>query len=164
MRMSVPSQLCLLVILLFPIPSLAKGFLNYKEEVYLAKLILDCSSEKVIPAGKDFGEFYICALGETKTARWFISEEPITGMVQNIGLVWVEWQVDNGYGIRADQKAAERALDFLIGLYVSAKRNDIRMAFWDSKNKEISTSDFMIYYTFKPGSHKNERFIAIEEK
>ena len=162
--MSVPLQLCLLVILFFPIPSLAKGFQTYSQEVLLAKLVLDCSTEEDIPAKKDFGALYICTFGKAKTARWFVSEQPQTGKVQSIGLMWVDWQIDTGYGIRADWKEVEKVLDFLIYWYVPARRNDLTKAFWDSKNEDFSTSDFTIYYTFRPDLQKDERIIVIEEK
>ena len=164
MRTSIRSQLFLSVLLFLPTPALAEGFKSYSEEVFLAKLILDCSSEKIIPASDDFGAFYICTLGEASTVRWFVSEQPQNGRVQNVGLVWVEWLVDTEDGMRADFETAETALEYLIGLYVPTKRNDIRMVFWNSKNEVLSTLDFIVYYTFKPGPHKNERIIALQEK
>ena len=157
-------RLCLLVVLLFPIPSFAQGFQNYSKEINFAKQTLDCSEEKVIPAAKDFGALYICTFGKAKTARWFVSEKPKTGGVQNVGLMWVDWQIDNGYGIRADWEEAEKALDLLIDLYVPTIRNDLTKAFWDSKNEDFSTADFTIYYTFKADLHKDERIVVIEEK
>jgi len=127
-------------------------------------LTLDCSSEKAIPATKDFGALYICVLGQAETLRWFISENPSNGEVHNIGLMWVDWQVDTGYGVRADWKEAEKTLDFLIGRYVPTRQNDLLKAFWDSKNEDFSTSDFMIYYTFNAGPQKDERIVVIEKK
>ncbi len=164
MRLSIPIHLCLLVSFLFPTLLCAKGFKKYSEEISLAQLILDCSREKNIAANNDFGALYICSLGKAKTARWFVSEKPKTGEVQSIGLMWVDWRVDNGYGIRADWKEVEEALDFLIGWYVPTSRNDLTKAFWDSKNEDISTSDFIVYYTFKPGIEKDERLVVIQEK
>ncbi len=162
--MSYSSRLCLLVLFIFPSPSFARGFQTYSQEVLLAKSVLECSTEEDIPATKNFGALYICTFGKAKTAKWFVSENLEAGRVESIGLMWVDWQIDTGYGIRADWKEAEKALDFLIGLYAPTRRNELTRAFWDSKNKDFSTSDFMIYYTFKAGVQKEERIVVIEEK
>ena len=164
MKMSISSRLCLLMLFIFPSPSFAKGFQTYSQEVLLAKLVLDCSTEESIPANKDFGALYICTFGKAKTARWFVSEKPQTGEVQSIGLMWVDWQIDTGYGVRADWDEVEKALDFLIYWYAPARRNDLTKAFWDSKNEDFSTSDFNLYYTCRPDTRKDERIIVIEEK
>jgi hypothetical protein len=165
MRMSIPYQFSFLFFfLIFPTLLFAEGFQKYSQEVFQAKSILDCSEEKDIPAINDFGALYMCTLGKAKTARWFVSEKPKTENVQNIGLVWIDWKVDTGYGIRADWKEVENALEYLIGLYIPTRRKDLRKAFWDSKNEDFSTSDFRIYYTFKEGLRKDERIVIIEEK
>lgn len=164
MRTSVPFQLILLVLFFFPSPSFAKGFQTYSQEVILAKLVLECSTEEDIPATKNFGALYICTFGKAKTAKWYVSEKPKTGMVQNIGLIWVDWQIDIGYGSRADWKEVEKALDFMIYWYVPTRRKDLLKAFWDSKNEDFNTPDFMIYYTFKAGSQKTERLVVVEGK
>lgn len=150
--------------LIIPSFSFANEFEKYSEEVSKARLKLDCSEEKEIPATKSFGALYICTLGKAKTAKWFITEKPNTGSVRSIGLMWVDWQIDAGYGIRADWQEVEKALEYLIGRYVPTRQTDLRKAFWDSHNEDFSTSDFMIYYTFKPGPEKDERIVVIEEK
>ena len=157
-------RLCLLVCLFTTNPSFAKGFKKYSEEVSLAKLTLECSKEQDIPASNDFGALYICTLGTANTARWFISENPETGRAQNIGLMWFDWKIPTSHGIRADWKETEKALESLIDLYVPAIRNDLKKAFWDSKNEDFTTSDYLIYYTFKEGLQKDERIVVIEEK
>ena len=162
--MSNSLRLCLLVLFIFPSPLSARGFQTYSQEVVLAKSVLDCSTEEDIPATKNFGALYICTFGKAKTAKWFISEKPKTGRVQKIGLMWVDWQKDTGYGIRADWKEVEKALDFLIDSYVPIRRNDLTKAFWDQKNEDFSTSEFMIYYTVKAGPQKDERIVVVEEK
>ena len=136
----------------------------YSQEVILAKLALDCSIEENIPATKNFGALYICTFGEAKTAKWFISEMPNTGKVKSIGLLWVDWQIDNGYGIRADWKEVEKALDFMIYWYVPTRRKDLLKSFWDSKSEDFNTPEFMIYFTFKAGTQNDERIVVIEEK
>lgn len=126
--------------------------------------MLDCSTEEEIPATKDFGALYIGTLGKFKTARWYVSEKPQTGWVQSVGLMWIDWQIDTGYGIRADWKEVEKVVDFLIYWYVPAIRNDLRKAFWDSKNEDFNTSNFTIYYTCRPGPQRDDRMIVIQEK
>ena len=162
--MKIPFLLCLLVILVFPNSLRAQGFREYLQEVYLAKAVLDCTTEKDIPATKTFGALYICTIGRAETAKWFISEKPKTGRVQNIGLMWVDYQKDTGFGARADWKEVEKVLNFLIGWYVPTRRIELNKAFWDSNNEDFSTSDFMIYYTFKSDLHKDERIVVIEQK
>lgn len=164
MRINVPFQFSLLVLFIFPSPLFAKGFQTYSQEVLLTKSVLDCSTEKNIPATKNFGALYICTFGKEKTAKWFISEKHKTGNVGSIGLMWIDWQIDTGYGIRADWKEVENVLDFLINRYVPTRRKDILKAFWDSKNEDYKTPDFNIYYTFKAGTQKDERLIVVEEK
>lgn len=163
MRMNFPFILGLLVILTSPDLLFAQEFQSYKEEVSRAKAVLKCSTEKDVQATKNFGALYVCTIGKAKTAKWFISEKPGTGRVQNIGLMWIDWQVDNGFGIRADWKEVEKALNFLISRYVPTRRIDLNKAFWDSSNEDFSTPDFRIYYTIKPDHQKDERIVVIEE-
>lgn len=164
MSRSILFQFPVLFFFIFPGVVFAQGFQKYSQEVFRAKSILDCSEEKDIPAINDFGALYICTLGKSKTVRWFVSEKPKTEKVQNIGLVWIDWKIDSGYGTRADWKEVEKALEYLIDLYVPARRKDLRKVFWDSKNEDFSTLDFMIYYTFREGLKKDERIVIIEEK
>ena len=164
MKIGISGQFSIFLLLIVPNLLFAQGFQKYSEEVFRIKSTLDCSEEQDIPAIKDFGALYICTLGKAKTARWFISEKPKTENVQNIGLMWVDWKIDNGYGTRADWKVVEKALEYLIGLYVPSRGKELRKAFWDSNNEDFSTSDYMIYYTFREGPQKDERIVIIEEK
>ena len=164
MRMSIFSRLCLLILFLFATPSFASGFQTYSQEVLTSKMTLDCSVEKAVSAIRDFGALYICTIGKAKTARFFVSEKPLIGEVLGIGLIWDDWQIDTGYGVRADWQDVEKVLDFLIAWYVPSKRNDLTKAFWDSKNEVFYTSDFVIYYNVKPSPQKDRRIMVIQEK
>lgn len=164
MRLSVPSHLCLFVILLFPVNSSADGFQKFTKEVSFLKLMLECSEEKRVPPMMGFGALYICTLGETKTVKLYVSEKPDSGKVQNIGMIWNDYKVNTGYGIHSGLKEAEKALEFLIDMYVPARKDEILKTFWDSKSVDFSTSDFSIYFTHKTGLQKDERLILIEEK
>lgn len=113
---------------------------------------------------KGFGALYICTIGDKKTVKLYVSENPDSGRVQNIGMIWSNWKVNTGYEIHSDLKEAEEALDFLIDMYVPAIRNEIKKAFSESKNEDFSTSGFLIYLTHKTGLQKDERLILIEEK
>ena len=113
---------------------------------------------------KGFGALFICTIGDKKSVKLYVSENPDSGTVQNIGMVWSDWKVNTGYEIHSDLKEAEKALDFLIDMYVPAMRNKIKKAFFDSKNENFSTPDFLIYLTHKTGLQKDEQLILIEEK
>ena len=164
MRLGIPSRLCLFVILIFPINSFANGFLAYLQEVSYLKLMLDCSKEMVVASMNGFGALYICTLGDTQTAKLYVSGKPDSGRVQNIGMIWNDSKNNIEYEINSDVKEAEEALDFLIDMYVPARRNEVKKAFWGSKSGEFSTSDFLIYVTHKTGLQKDERLIVVEEK
>ena len=113
---------------------------------------------------KGFGALYICTIGDKKTVKLYVSENPDSGRVQNIGMVWSDWKVKTEYEIHSDLKEAEEALIFLIDMYVPAIKNEIKEAFWGSENEDFSTSDFLIYLTHKKDLQKDERLILIEEK
>jgi len=164
MRLSIFSRLFPLVLFFFPGPLFAEVFQPYTQEVLAARHTQDCSTEELIPATEILGAVYICTFGSEKTAKWFVSEQPQTGKVLSIGLIWVDWQIDTGYGIRADWQEVERVLDALIARYVPSRGNDLRKAFWDSENANFTTSNFVIYYVCKPSSDKEERIIVIQEK
>ena len=111
-----------------------------------------------------FGALYICTLGDKNTVKLYVSEEPDSGRVQNIGMIWSDWKAQTGDEINADLDEAEKALEFLIDMYVPARRDEIKQAFWDSTNEDLSTSDFLVYLTHKTGLQRDERLIQIEEK
>jgi len=124
----------------------------------------DCAIEKVLPAMKGFGSLYICTLGDAKTVKLFVSEKPNSGEMLNVGMIWNDWKTNIGYRMHSDLKEVEKALNFLIDMYVPSRKNEIKRAFWDSKNEDLSTSDFIIYFTQKTGLQKDERLIVIEER
>jgi len=165
MRLRILSRLCLFVILIFPINSFAQGFQAFVQEVWFLKVMLDCPKEKAVPPMQGFGALYICTLGDKKTVKLYVSEEPDSGRVQNIGMIWSDWKAHKGDEIHADSDEVEKALDFLIDMYVPARRDEIKQAFWDSTtNEDLSTSDFLVYLTHKTGLQRDERLIQIEEK
>jgi hypothetical protein len=124
----------------------------------------DCAIEKDLPAMKGFGSLYICTLGDAKTVKLFVSEKPNSGEMLNVGIIWNDWKTNIGYRMHSDLKEVEKALNFLIDMYVPSRKNEIKRAFWDSKNEDVSTSDFIIYFTHKTGLQKDERLIVIEER
>ena len=164
MRPCVFYRLCLLVILIFPVCSFAEGFKTYSREVSLLKLMLDCSEEKEVPPIKGFGALYICTLRNTKTIKLFVGGTPDSDRVQHIGMIWNHWENDVKHGIFNDLTEAEKALEFLIDIYIPAKKNEIKKVFWNSKNTDFSTSNFSIYFTYKSAPERNQRLILIEEK
>jgi hypothetical protein len=164
MKLSILSRLCVLVMLIVPVDSFAQGFQAYSQEVSFIKMMLDCPEEKAVPPMNGFGALYICTIGDEKTVKLYVSENPDSGRVQNIGMIWRDWKTNSGGEIQSDLKTVEEALDFIIDMYVPAKRDEIKEAFWDSKNEDLSTSDFLIYLTHKTDLQKDERLILIEEQ
>ena len=152
------------IALLFPINSHAQGFQLYSQEVSYLKMMLDCPKERVLKPIKGFGSLYICTFGKSNSIKLFISERPNSDQVLNIGLLWNDWKNNIGYEIHSDLKEVERTLNFIVDMYVPARREEINKAFWDSKSVDFSTSEFFVYYTHKEGLQKDERLIVIEEK
>lgn len=150
--------------MLFPINLHAQGFQLYSQEVSYLKMMLDCPKEKVLSPMKGFGSLYICTFGKSNSIKLFISERPNTDKVLNIGLLWNDWKTNIGYEIHSDLIEVERTLNFIVDMYVPARRDEINQAFWDSKNVDLSTSEFFVYFTHKEGLQKDERLIVIEEK
>jgi hypothetical protein len=163
MKLRISLSFCLLVIFSSSILSFAEGFQKYSQEVSFAKMMLECSKEKVLPPMKGFGALYICTLGDANTIKWFVSEKPNTGKVLNIGMLWNDWKSNEGHGIHSDLQEAKEALAFLIDMYAPTRKKEIEKAFWGSQSDEFSTSDFLIYYTHKAGLKKDERLIVLEE-
>ena len=164
MRIRIPVQLCLLVSLLSPINSFAEGFQPYSQEVEYLKMMLECPQEKVLSPMRGFGALFICTLSESDSVKLFVSEKPNSDRVLNIGLLWNDKKNNIGYEIHSELKEVEKTLNFLIDMYVPARRDEISKAFWDSKSLDFSTSEFFIYFTHKAGMQKDERLIVIEEK
>lgn len=126
--------------------------------------MLDCPKEKVLAPLKGFGALYICSLGASNSVKLFVSENPNSDRVLNIGLLWNDWKNNMGYEMHSDLRDAERTLNFLVDMYVPARGAEVHQAFWDSKSVDFSTSEFLIYYTHKAGPQKDERLLVIEEK
>ena len=164
MRSGILCRLCLLVLLITPILSYAEGFQSFSQETAFATLMLECPHENISPPRMSFGSLYSCALGDARAVKWFVSEGATTETVMNIGLLWYDWHTNAGYGIHADSDEAEKALSFLIDMYVPTRKNEIEKAFRGSRNEVFSTSDFTIYYTYTAGQQKDERLIVIEQK
>jgi len=157
-------RLCLFVILILPIGSFAQGFETYSQESSFATMMLECPNPKVLPPMMGFGALYSCVLGDAQTVTWSISKEPNSERVRNITLMWNDWHTNAGYKIHADLKEAQKALSFLIDMYVPERKNEIEQAFWGSKSKTLNTSNFIINYTNTPGPQKDQRLIVIERK
>jgi hypothetical protein len=164
MTLSASFRILIFSLLLCPSVSKAQGFLTYIQEMSFLKLMLNCPRDKTLPATKSFGSLYICTLGNERTIKLYVSEEPDTGEVLNIGLLWNDFKINTGSGRHSDVKEAEKVLAFLLDMYVPTKRKEIEEAFWLSLNKDFSSSEFSIYLTYKEGLQKDERLLVIEEK
>ena len=164
MRLRISSLLCLFIILVLPISSFSEGFQTYSQEVSFLKTMLDCPQEKFVPPMKVFGALYICTLGDAETVQLFVSAKPDSDRVLNIGLLWNDRKINERNGVHSDFKEADKALNFLIDMYVPARKKEIKEAFWDSMTEDFDTPEFLIFLTHKTGLQKNERLMVLEEK
>ena len=164
MIIRVAVHICLLLLLVSTTNSYANGFQHYSQEVAYLKTMLDCPQEKILSPAHGFGALYICNLTASDSVKLFVSEESSSDKVLNIGLLWNDWKTNVGYEIHSDLKEVEKTLNFLIDMYVPARREQISKAFWDSRSVEFNTPEFSIYFSHKAGPQKDQRLIVIEEQ
>jgi len=104
-------------------------------------------------------------LGEMQTVKLFINENSSLNKVYNVKFLWNDWFIDKGFGgVHADKEEAEKAVQALIKLYAPDKSEEIRNIFFGNVNKTISTSRFIIEYTYERGPAIDERMIIVTEK
>ncbi|EHA17006.1 hypothetical protein HAL1_03227 [Halomonas sp. HAL1] len=110
------------------------------------------------------GALYGCIQGKAETVKWFINEIPDTGRVENIKLMWNDWFKNIGYGLHADKREAEKALEALIQMYAPQKASEVQQTFWANSNKTIESDGFVLKYTYSRGPSIDERLIVVTSK
>jgi len=99
-----------------------------------------------------------------ETVKWFINEAPKTNQVKNIKFLWNDWFKDMGFGIHSDKEEAQKALKVLIKLYAPEKSREVHSAFFGKTAKTITSSGFILKYTYDRGPAIDERMIIVTEK
>ncbi len=140
------------------------GFDTFALESKLTTKALDCRTPKITPASGDWGALYGCIQGRAETVKWFINEKAGTGKVANIKLMWNDWSKDVGYGIHADKREAQRALDALINIYAPTESQPLNDVFWGNTNRTIESNSFTFDYSYTKGPAIDERLIIVRAR
>lgn len=140
------------------------GFDTFSSESKLVTKALDCSTPKITPASGNWGALYGCIQGRAETVKWFINEKAGTDKVANIKLMWNDWSKDVGYGIHADKREAQRALDVLINMYAPTESQLLNDVFWKNTNRTIKSNGFTFDYKYTKGPTIDERLIVVSAR
>lgn len=140
------------------------GFDTFVLESKWATKALECRTPKITPASGNWGALYGCIQGRAETVKWFINEKAGTGKVANIKLMWNDWSKDVGYGIHADKREAQRALDALINVYAPTESQPLNDAFWGNTNRTIESNSFTFDYSYTKGPAIDERLIIVRAR
>jgi hypothetical protein len=144
------------------------GFGSFRSEAETAKKELQCPNSvdsDITPALYDgAGDLYGCIQGKMETVKWFINEIPKSNQVRNVKFLWNDWFKDMGFGIHSDQEEAKKALKVIIKLYAPEKSKEVYNAFFGNTSKTITSTKFILEYTYDRGPAIDERMIIVTEK
>ncbi|WP_176428654.1 hypothetical protein [Vibrio sp. V09_P4A23P171] len=141
-----------------------RGFDTFALESKLATKALDCREPKITPASGSWGALYGCIQGRAETVKWFINEKAGTGKVANVKLMWNDWSKDVGYGIHADKREAQKALNTLISIYAPMESQLLDDTFWGKTNKTIESNNFTFDYSYTSAPTIDERLIVVKAR
>jgi hypothetical protein len=147
-----------------PLDAVANGELSFSVEASRAANILPCDESKTISASDGLGEMYSCISGAAQTVKFYINEDPATGSVKNIKLIWNDWFKDVGYGVHADYVFAISMLDAVLTLYPTQDASQIKQVFLANQNRTFWTDQFGLVYTYQRGPAIDERMLVITPK
>lgn len=138
--------------------------LDFRSEGRRAMEKIACISPKITPAGFGEGALYGCIQGTAQTAKLFINEEPETGAVKNIKVMWNDWFQDVGYGVHPDASEAHLMVKALASLYVPDLERKLVAAFFADINAAFESEDFTVVYTYRRGPKIDERLLVLTPK
>jgi hypothetical protein len=107
------------------------------------------------------GALFGCIEGSAQTAKLFVNEEPETGRVANVKVMWNDWFRDVGYGVHADQPEAERLLDAVLARYADDQAQEISEAYFSGRSHESTSSHYRLRVTHTRGTGIEEHLLTV---
>jgi hypothetical protein len=123
-----------------------------------------CPGARITPASYGGGALWGCIAGPAETAKAFINEQPKTGLVQNIKVLWNDWHKDVGYGLHPDSQHAEAMIKAAAQLYAPSKEAELLSVFRSEKDQVVRSDGLLFTYTHKRGPGIDERMFVITKQ
>lgn len=137
------------------------GFQPFNVEVEALGASAGCSNPKTTPAEMGLGALFGCIEGPAQTAKLFVNEEPGTGRVANVKVMWNDWFRDVGYGMHPDRLEAERLLDAVLARYAEDQAQQISEAYFSGRDHESTSSHYRLRVTHTRGTGIEEHLLTI---
>jgi hypothetical protein len=141
-----------------------RGFLSFQNEVDALSRAARCSRPRTTPSEAGLGALFGCVEGSAETAKLFINEEPGTGRVANVKVMWNDWFQDRGSGIHADYQEAKRLVSVVLERYAPGIAEDVTTAFFARQSVKKSAGQFRVTLTHSRGPAIDEHLLTIEDE
>jgi hypothetical protein len=139
----------------------ATGFQPFIDEVAVLRDTAGCSNPKVTPAEMGLGALFGCIEGSAETAKLFVNEEPGTGRVENVKVMWNDWFRDTGHGLHSDRLDAERLLNAVLARYAPDQGELIRQAYFSGRTHDGAAGPYRLRVTHTRGPSIEEHLLVV---
>lgn len=152
------------LLLCFSLSAQVNAFDSFEIESEKLGSAVGCEEPKIRFATSRWSGLYTCVGGFAQNVELIVNEKPGSGTVSDVALVWSDWRLDTGYGLRPSRKTANAWLRAIVAIYVPQNSERIIAAFSSNKNLKIETEEHIVEYTYRIGPSIDERKLVIKEK
>jgi hypothetical protein len=125
----------------------------------------DCSDPHMTPPLEGVLGFLLgCIEGDSQTAKLFVNEEPGTGRVANVKVMWNDYFRDVGSGVHPDQEAAERLLHATVQRYAPTELPPVARAFFERNPLTITAGGYRLKVTHNRGPAIDEHLLIVTKQ
>lgn len=141
----------------------AVSFLIFDTEVARFLKALPCprASQSVSPASDDLGPLFGCVIGKGQTAKYWVNGSRDGTAVENVKVMWNDWQEDGGTGLHADAEQAQQLVEILSKLYMPTRKDELLRLFKGQEGGQIAAGWIVIEYRFHRGPKIDERLLTL---
>ncbi len=139
------------------------SFADSAAEVSAIQRTAQCRGASMTSAQFGHGALFGCIEGAAETAKLFVNEEPGSGSVQNVKVMWNDWFKDLGYGLHADREEANRLLTVVVTRYAPQRLQEVQAAYFGGKELELIEGLWVLTVTHQRGPAIEEHLLTIAD-
>jgi len=145
--------------------SMAAGaFEGFNSEGASINAAVSCHETSFNEGTGPWGDLFSCLGGVARTVKVFVNEEPGTGEVENVKIMWNDHTRDTGYGLHADAGIARAWVGSLAARYAPRQVGAVMDAFFSSRNQVITSERYRLEYAYSRGPSIDERLLLVTER
>lgn len=154
-------SVCAIALAFLFLPQAPQAFEGFNSESAAIDAAVTCHAENLTEGGGPWGDLFACLGGVHETVKVFVNEEPGTGRVENVKIMWNDYTRDVGQGVHTGASIARAWVAALAVRYAPRQVEAVTNAFFSNRNRIITSQRYRIEYTHSEGPAIDERLLVV---